>query len=401
MTHLVHHHRTTPRSADADVVVVGARCAGAATALLLARAGHDVLLLDRDAFPSDTLSTHVLARSGLVQLDRWGLLPDVLAGGAPRIRTAALYTPDRVSIRQIPDRWGIDFLLAPRRVALDDVLQRAAVAAGARLRTGVTVDDVLRDERGRVTGVLARDVHGPLEVHARRVVGADGRASRVARAVGAPRTDVRPATGATQYAYYDGHWPSLEHHVGVDGFAGVFPTHGGQACIWVCSPEDRARHYRHVHGGADQAFEALLRDTAPALVERTPTTARTTPVRGMLRMPNHTLRPYGPGWALVGDAGLHRDAITGHGMSDAFRDAELLADALDVTLRSPAQAAEALADYERTRDRMAGPIRDITSAMGAFPEQDRFLELRSALTRAIEVQAEELAVRPHLTPAAA
>lgn len=400
MTHLV-HHRTSPRSLEADVVVVGARCAGAATALLLARAGHDVLVLDRDTFPSDTLSTHVIARSGLVQLDRWGLLQDVLAGGAPRIRTAALYTPDRASIRQLPRRCGIDFLLAPRRVALDSVLQRAAVSAGARLRAGVTVDDVLRDATGRVRGVLARDVHGPVEVRSRYVVGADGRASRVARAVGAPRTDVRPATGATQYAYYDGHWPALEHHVGADGFAGVFPTHGGQACIWICTPEDRARRYRSAHGSADQAFETLLHDTAPALVGRTPTTARTTPVRGMLRMPNHALRPHGPGWALVGDAGLHRDAITGHGMSDAFRDAELLADALDVALRSPAQATGALADYERTRDRMAGPIRDITSEMGAFPDRGRFLELRSALARAIDVQADELAVRPRLARAAA
>ncbi|MET0490910.1 MAG: FAD-dependent oxidoreductase, partial [Acidimicrobiales bacterium] len=171
---------------DSDVVVVGARCAGAATAMLLARQGHRVTLVDRATFPSDTISTHAVARGGVVQLARWGLLDAVLASGAPAIRRVRFYVGGEVIDRAIKERSGVDLLVAPRRHVLDHLLVEAAREAGAEVRTGVTMTGVTR-AGARVTGVEGHDAEGDaIEISARFVVGADGLRSRVARAVGAP-----------------------------------------------------------------------------------------------------------------------------------------------------------------------------------------------------------------------
>jgi flavin-dependent dehydrogenase len=382
------------RVLEADVVVVGARCAGAATALLLARAGHDVLVLDRASFPSDTISTHVIARSGMVALHRWGVLDALLATGAPPIRRVEFSSDLGFVQRDIRDRHGVDFLLAPRRYILDDVLQRAARDEGARLLTGVSVTGVRRDATCRVVGVVGEDDDGPIEVRARYVVGADGLSSRIARSVGAPFTAVRPGSGAAQYAYYAGDWSAIEHFLGGNAFAGIFPTHAGEACIWICGPEQAVRASRRLHGNPDDAFSRLVATTLPQLAARLEGAVRTSPVRGMLRMPNHFRQAAGPGWALVGDAGYHRDAVTGHGISDAFRDAELLSGAIDTALREPALEATALARYERERDRLAKDVFDITVALAAYPEQGSFLRLQKQLAVAIDTLAGELAARP-------
>jgi flavin-dependent dehydrogenase len=382
------------RVLDADVVVVGARCAGAATAMLLARAGHDVLVLDRADFPSDTISTHVIARSGMVALHRWGVLDAVVATGAPQIRRVEFSSALGFVQREIKDRHGVDFLLAPRRHILDEVLQQAARHEGARLLTGVGVTGVRRDGTCRVVGVVGEDADGPIEVRARYVVGADGLSSRIARSVGAPFTVVRPGSGAAQYAYYAGDWEAIEHFLGDHAFAGIFPTHGGEACIWVCTPERVARSSRRLHRSTDDAFSHLLATTVPELAARLERAARTSPVRGMLRMPNHFRQAAGPGWALVGDAGYHRDAVTGHGISDAFRDAELLSGALDAALREPALESTALARYEQERDRLAKDVFDVTVALAAYPEHGSFRQLQKQLAVAIDTLAGELAARP-------
>ena len=301
----------TERTLTADVVVVGARCAGAATAMLLAQAGHDVLVLDRAVFPSDTVSTHVIARTGMVQLNRWGLLGALHDSGAPRLTSVSVHVGDDVMARTIKDRHGVDHLLAPRRIVLDRLLQEAASRSGARIETGVSVDGVLRHPSGRVVGLRAHDDRGGIRVHARHVVGADGLGSRVARAVEAPLTLQRATSGAVQYAYFAGRWSGIEYHVGAQSLAGIFPTHGDEACVWVCTPEAVARRHRR-EGGHDARLTRLLAQLTPSLAERVGAPAeQTSPVRGMLRMPNHARAAAGPGWALVGDAGYHRDAITG------------------------------------------------------------------------------------------
>jgi flavin-dependent dehydrogenase len=306
-------------------------------------------------------------------------------------------------VREVKDRHGVDFLLAPRRLVLDEIVLEAARAAGARVRTGVSVDDVVRDHTGRVTGVRAHDGSGSFEVMARHVVGADGLGSRIARAVEASMTVVRSTTGAAQYAYHLGEWPAIEYHLADEIFAGVFPTHGDQACVWVCAPERVVRDHRARVGRRGDALLSMLAEAAPGLAARADVSTRRSPVRGMLRMPNHVRQASGPGWALVGDAGHHRDAITGHGISDAFRDAELLADALDTALRDPACEADALTAYGLERDRMARDVFDITCELATFPAQVHFLELQRRLAKAIDAMAGELSTRrlPRAATAAA
>ncbi|MGB8385354.1 MAG: FAD-dependent monooxygenase, partial [Dermatophilaceae bacterium] len=287
-----------------DVVVVGARAAGAATALLLARLGHDVLLLDRASLPSDTVSTHQIARPGVVQLARWGLLDGVLDSGAPPLRSVSFTSAGTSVVRPVKHSAGVDLLVAPRRYILDTILAEAAAHAGARVSLGVTVTDVPRDATGRAIGVHGFTKSGaPVQVAARFVVGADGLGSRVAREVGAPLLEQRADAGAVQYAYYDGlPWHGIELFAADAALAGVFPTHNGQACIWVGTPSVAARSARRWARSPGTAFTRLLQAAAPALEARLRAGHRVSPVRGMLRMPNQRRRAHGPGWALVGDA---------------------------------------------------------------------------------------------------
>jgi flavin-dependent dehydrogenase len=379
-----------------DVVVVGARAAGAATALLLARLGHDVVLVDRATFPADTVSTHQIARPGVVQLHRWGLLDAVLASGTPAIREITFTALGESVTRQVKDKAGIDLLVAPRRYILDTILAEAAVQAGAQLRLGVSVTDVRHDSAGRAIGVRGHDASGaPIAINARFVVGADGLASRVARTVGAGVTQRHPDSGAVQYAYYAGlPWRGIELTAADRALAGAFPTHDGQACIWVGTPSADARAARRRAGSRTDGFTAQLQQAAPELAERLQNGRRVSPVTGMLRSPNFVRQVHGAGWALVGDAGYHRDPVTGHGLSDAYRDAELLAVALHQALCGEAAEGDALATYQDGRDRALREVFDLTCALAAYPPVSEFVELQKQLSRAIDTEATELAARP-------
>ena len=379
-----------------DVVVVGARAAGAATALLLARLGHDVVLLDRAVFPADTLSTHQIARTGVVLLHRWGLLDAVLGSGAPAIRQVTFTAQGESTTRAIKDKSGVDLLVAPRRYVLDPLVAEAAAEAGADVRLGATVAGVRRDHTGRATGVYGHDrAGGPLEIEARFVVGADGLRSRVARSVGAAVVEDRGRRGAAQYAYYGGlPWDGIELIIADRALTGVFPTHDGQACIWICGPSADTHGARRRAASQEEAFTASLHRTAPDLARRLRAGVRTSPVTGMLRTPNFLRRAHGPGWALVGDAGYHRDAVTGHGISDAYRDAELLAVALDQALRGATDEATALAAYQRRRDHALREIFELTCALASYPPVAEFVELQKRLSVAIDVEAAAVAAAP-------
>jgi flavin-dependent dehydrogenase len=380
-----------------DVIVVGSRCAGAATGMLLARLGHDVLVVDRADPLGDTLSTHAIARSGVVQLKRWGLLDKVLASGTPPIRDVIIHVEDERIERRIRDHAGVDLQLAPRRNVLDRILADAAVDAGAELRTGVRVQGVRRGDNRRVTGVIASNRGRSVEMRARIVIGADGVRSRVARAVGASTLQRRPALGATHYAYYTGlPWSAFELYVGDRAFAGIFPTHDDAACIWVCMPAEHAEVVRRLGSSLDDSFDTMLRTAAPELAVRLRAARRTSGVRGTMRSPNHVRQATGSGWALVGDAGYHRDPITGHGIADAFRDAELVTVAVDEALSGRASEADAFTGYGATRDRMLAEVFDITCALCEFPAPRRFVQLHADLGRAVDIEAEALAERPIL-----
>ena len=383
-----------------DVVVVGARCAGAATAMLLARAGHDVLVLDRAALPSDTTSTHALARGGVVQLARWGLLDEVLDSGAPAIRSVSFHRYDGDAAgdvrRSVKTRAGVDLLLAPRRHALDAILARAAVHAGAELHDRTAVTGLVRDAGGRVCGVTLKGPDGVVRsVSARFVIGADGVRSRVAHLVGAATLEEHPPSGACLYSYVGGvAWDGFEFHLGPQAFAGVFPTHGGEASVWLTQPTAAAGPVLSAGADRGRAWLHALRATVPGLAERVAGGRMTDRVRGGVGLPNLVRQATGPGWALVGDAGYHRDPITGHGMTDAFRDAELLAQAADEALLHRGSEDTAMAAYDwRRREALRESFR-ITLELGKFPDPDRFTALQIELARALEEEAVELAALP-------
>jgi flavin-dependent dehydrogenase len=364
--------------------------------MLLARLGHDVMVVDQASFPSDTVSTHAIARSGVVQLQRWGLLNAVLDSGAPAVRQVTFHVGGESVSRAIKHKAGVDLVVAPRRYVLDTILAAAAQRAGAGVRPGVTVTGVQRDSRGRVTGICGHDRAGaPIDLRGRYVIGADGLRSRVARSAGAAISQSRPAGGAAQYAYYEGgRWAGMELSAAERSFAGVFPTHHGQACIWVCTPSADAKAARRRAGSREEAFGELLERSAPQLAERLRHARRTSPVQGMLRQPNQVRQAFGPGWALAGDAGYHRDAITAHGISDAFRDAEFLAVALDQALLGEAEESTALARYQQQRDQGLREIFEITCRLGAYPAVPAFIELQKQLSAAIDTEAVALAARP-------
>ncbi|MEV7624152.1 NAD(P)/FAD-dependent oxidoreductase [Actinoplanes sp. NPDC089786] len=353
-----------------DVVVVGGRCAGAATAMLLARRGLRVTLVERSRMPSDTLSTHGIARGGVVQLSRWGLLDEVLASGAPAIRQVVFGLDGVETVRPLKDHAGVDVLIAPRRHVLDTILLRAAAEAGAAIRTGVAATGVLRADDGRVEGI--RSSAG--DIPARLTIGADGVRSRMATFFGADLVESHPSEAATYYVYVAG-LPNrgFEYHLGSGLFAGVFPTHDGLSCVWVCGPAPTTSR-------ATTGFADLLARASPSLARRVSQGHITSRVRGAARLPNLRRRATGPGWALVGDAGYHRDPITGHGMTDAFRDAELL--------------ARDISTYERRRDDAVREVFAITREMTRFPPPDEFTALQRRLSRALDEEATTLASMP-------
>jgi 2-polyprenyl-6-methoxyphenol hydroxylase-like FAD-dependent oxidoreductase len=373
-----------------DVVVVGARAAGAATAHLLARAGLCVLVVDRSRYGTDTLSTHALMRGGVLQLQRWGLLDRVIEAGTPPIRRATFrYDGQVVPVAIKPSR-GVSALYAPRRTILDPILVDAARTAGADVRYGVAVTDVERDRAGAVTGVVGRSRDGrPFQARARIVIGADGIRSTVAERVGAPYE--RTGTGASATTY--GYWPDL----GVEGYqwnfrpdaaSGVIPTNGGLTCVFASATGRRIGR-----GGVGPLLRIVAEadpDLADLLAAVTPPPMRTfTGARGFLR------RCWGPGWALVGDAGYFKDPLSAHGLTDALRDAELLARAVVAILRRGADERDAMAAYQATRDALSAPLFDAVDAIAGHRWSDAQIGgLLMALNAAMSDEVEVLAGRP-------
>jgi flavin-dependent dehydrogenase len=356
-----------------DSIVVGARCAGSPTAMLLARMGYAVLIVDRDTFPSDIMSTHYIHQPGVAKLKEWGLLDRVLATGCPPIETLTVDrgTGPLSGMSYHPD---VDFALCPRRTALDAVLVEAAVEAGAELREGFVVEDVLWED-GAVTGIRGHQKGGPsVEERARIVVGADGVHSLIARAVKPAEYNTRPPMGCGYYAYYSGvPMDGAEVHWRDECIVFGFPTNDGQTCVVVEWPNAK---FHEIRADIEGNFERGLA-TVPDFAARVAQGSRETRFVGTADVPNYFRRPYGPGWALVGDAGYHKDPVTGLGIMDAFLDAELLAEALDAGFSGRLPLAEALAGYEQRRNTRAMPLYELAMQAVSFqplpPEQAMLL----------------------------
>lgn len=373
-----------PIHARYDVIVVGARVAGASVARLLARHGRRVLVVDKGRHGTDTLSTHALMRGGVLQLARWGLLPRIVAAGTPAVKRATfLYGTERLAV-DVKPRDGVDALYAPRRTVLDRVLVDAAVEAGVQVSYGVWVHELTRRPDGRVGGLRLRGHDGwEQSVDADLVIGADGVYSTVARLVGAEVTHRDEAAAANVFGY----WSNLP----VDGYrwyyqpgssVGAIPTNDGLTCLFAsvparrfddCFTGDVAGGYRRVLDDAGADLVDLLRDARPA-----------SPLRGFAGVPAFFRRGTGPGWALVGDAAYFKDPITAHGITDALIDAEHLARAV------VAGTDGALADYDATRRGRCATLFEVTQRLASFEwtlDEARLLHKQLAAAMGDEVKA--------------
>ena len=347
-----------------DAIVVGARCAGSPTAMLLARKGYRVLLVDKATFPSDmTMSTHWVHQPGVAALKRWGLLDKVRASNCPPLLTYRFDFGSFALTGAPPPANGVAESYSPRRTVLDKILVDAAVEAGAEVREGFVVEELAADD-DHVAGIRGRDKSGTKDApRARIVIGADGLHSLVARAVKAPEYNAKPELMGTYFSYWSGvRLDGVHLYSGDYRFAYGWMTNDDLALVGVNWAIQDFRAVRHDITGN---FLRELARLTPVLAEQ---------VRGGRReakwlggaVPNFFRKPYGPGWALVGDAGYKKDPCTAAGITDAFRDAESLVQAIDEGLSGQRSLAEALADHQRRRDAVAMPIYEFTCEQAKF-----------------------------------
>jgi 2-polyprenyl-6-methoxyphenol hydroxylase-like FAD-dependent oxidoreductase len=379
-----------------DVVIVGARPAGAATAMLLARAGLRVAAVDRARFPSDTLSTHQVQLPGVACLARWGLLDAVIASNCPATRTAR-FDPGPVAFGgHYPCFNGVDAVYSPRRTVLDTILVTAARSAGAEIIEGFDATDVMMAD-GRAIGIRGAERGGgrPVaEINAPLVIGADGKHSLVARTVGARTYDERPSRSGAVYAYWDGlSIAGGEMYARPNRAIGVWPTNDGLAITYIAVP---AGEFGAFHANVNEQMLATV-DLAGDLGGRIRAATRVEHVRATPDVPNAYRQPYGPGWALVGDAGLVMDPITGQGIGHALCDAESLSAAVIDGLGGARPLDDALAAHHAARDARTHTMYDFTTDLASFRpkpggemlfrsiarSQERIDELLGVLTGAV------------------
>ena len=345
-----------------DAIVVGARCAGAPTAMLLARKGYRVLVVDRASFPSDTISTHVIHAPGVAAMKRWGVLDTVIASGCPPVETYSFdFGP--FTIKGTPRAVdGISAAYAPRRTILDKILVGAAVQAGAELRERFTVDEIVVED-GAVVGIRGHDEGGTSVVErARVVIAADGRNSQLAKAVQPLHYNEKPMLQWSYYTYWSGlPVDGFEIFVRPDRGGAAVSTNDGLTMLVVGWPYAESSAYK-----ADvEANYLKTLDLVPELAGR---------VRGAKReerfyggsVPNFFRAPYGRGWVLVGDAGYNKDPITAQGISDAFSDAERCSTALDEVFTGVRSFDDAMAEFHSSRDAHALPIYEFTTQLATL-----------------------------------
>jgi flavin-dependent dehydrogenase len=341
-----------------DVAIVGARCAGSALALAIARAGVKVLMIDRTTFPSDTMSGHFIQPAGVSCLRRLGLYEDLIALGYPPqdimtvdFGAAILSGPPAA----MPD--GTDTGFAPRRYRFDPMLADAAVAAGAELREGVSFVGPLM-EGARVVGMKTSGRFGNEDIRARLIVGADGKRSRVARTLGVAKYDVCEAQTCAYYTYWEGAEVKSTRLLVREGlFAVAVPCVGGMTFLAVQWPQSR---FTEIRKDVDGSTRRAIADI-PWLAEHF---ADARPIERYIGTGDLDafFRPAsGPGWALVGDAGHHKDPISAQGMTDALLDAELLSSAVIEGLGGRRDPGVALAGYGHARDRRSMPMHRVTA----------------------------------------
>ncbi len=362
-----------------DVIIVGARCAGAAAAMLLARRGRRVLLIDRDNFPSDmSASTHFIWSSGVERLKKWGLLEDLQATNCHGESSLMLDIGVTQLIGRAPTReTGFDSCYAPRRIVFDNLLVQNALKAGVDLQVKSSVEKLLFNDE-RVVGVQYRNANGEdAEARASIVLGADGMNSTVAKLVNAEKYNEHPVLQQTFYSYFDDVELSQTEFYSRPGrqvFA--WTSNDGVVVAGVCCRTDQCKALKK---DIDHAFWSEMDANAPDLSEKLKNGKRVEDWR-TASAKNFVRKAGGPGWALIGDAGITMDPITAAGISNALLQADLVTDAIDQGLSNNSLDAE-IVDFESRRDSALLPHYEFTVDMARLdpePPED-FMQLLMAL----------------------
>ena len=380
-----------------DAIVVGARCAGSPAAMLLARKGYRVLLLDKATFPSDTMSTHVVHPPGVAALRDWGLLERLVATGCPPVRTYSFdFGPLTISGSPQPID-GIAEAYCPRRTVLDQLLVEAAVEAGAELREGFSVDEIVAAD-GVVVGIRGHAKGGAaVTEHAQVVIGADGRRSLMAKTVQPEQYEQRRSRLAMYYAYWSG--------LPADGFDTTIRAEQRRGWAAVRTHDDLTvvpfgwpvEEFQANRSDIEANFLEAI-ELAPEFAERVRAATRESKFIGSAELPGYFRKPFGDGWALLGDAGYHKNPITAMGINDAFRDAKLVAGALDDAFSGRRTYEQGMSDYQHTRDREARPVYEFTDDFAQLqpppPEMQQLLGAmhgnQDAMDGFVSVQANTL-----------
>jgi flavin-dependent dehydrogenase len=339
---------------DYDVLIIGARVAGASLALLLGERGYRVLMVDRDTFPSDTLSTHCMSPFAVATLRRLGVLADVEAAGFRRLSRARTWIDDCLFDGPIGPQDA--YALVPRRSVLDAILIRHAQDRGAAdLWERTAAEGLLTDNDGSVAGAIVRTADGERrEVRARIVVGADGKYSKVAEWVKADTYAEVPAMRPVYYGYFHGVVPLPDPAVEMI-FTGnrigfVFPMRPDEDCLALeLQPEEFAAFRRDPLAAFLDRYRTL-----PGMAARLAGATLEGKLQGSRGIANYFRKPFGPGWVLAGDAGYLKDPSTGYGIGDALTQNFRLAEALDAALRG-ADWVASLGEYQRHRDEVMRP----------------------------------------------
>jgi flavin-dependent dehydrogenase len=361
-----------------DAIVIGARCAGAATAMLLARRGHKILLLERGDIPSDVPQGHLIHRHGPKRLADWGLLQRVVATNCPPITTQLTDFGDFTLIGRDIQVGNVAWGYGPRRRQLDQVLVEAAVKAGAEFRPHFTVDSPVWNGN-EVAGIRGRDTRRGINSTEKACVtiGADGKYSLLARTVGAPSYEEVPALTCWYFSYWSGvATEGFELYVRDRRAVFSFLTNDNLFAIFIAWPIDR---FDSVKADIEGEFMRVV-DSIPEFAERVRSGRREERFYGTADLPNFLRRPFGPGWALVGDSGCHKDPLEGLGICDAFRDADFLAEGIHEGPSGQRSLNDALTRYElRRNDATMADYRENIARAKFSPIPAQLLQLRMAL----------------------
>lgn len=336
--------QTTTSNDLYDVIVVGARCAGSPTAMLLARQGYRVLLLEKATLPSDVPRGHMIQAPGVALLKEWGLLDWIVDSGCPPISSLTL-DMGMLTLTGMPEG-AVNY--APRHGTLDKILADAAVESGVEFHEGFLVQEILMDGE-RVTGIRG---HGPdgIEVtkHAKIVVGADGLYSLVARTVQAPTYHTKASLDCAYFTYYtDLPIDGAFMYVRPAKLIVAFPTNDNQTCVAVQFPRAELQSFRSDIAGN---FMQIIEEGVPELAARVHNATQVGRFLGATDIPNFFRKPYGPGWVLVGDAGYYKDPYGAQGITDAFLGARWVAQAIADGLSGVRPLEDGLAGYEQQRN---------------------------------------------------